>query len=190
MMYIRGDVAIIQGKCPHAGVAPKDVPLHELSVKKDSYQYDTNSCMMSIPPTWHKRDLNANIHSDNMSIPSTWRQRDLEQNMTNHDNKYITQMILHHIKQESWSKYENKIPHQTSNMYFCNTMHRKISTWTHYICLTSKAILRSGCQTAEASRTINLAASIAWNNCSHMLNADTCTPLRKVAENRMKKWKI
>ena len=66
VMYIRGDVAIIERKFPHAGVAPRDVPLQELSVKKDSYQYDTNSCMMimSIPPTWHKRDLNANIHGD------------------------------------------------------------------------------------------------------------------------------
>ena len=29
-----------------------------------------NSRMMIIPPTWHKRDLNANMHGDNMSIPS------------------------------------------------------------------------------------------------------------------------
>ena len=66
MMYIRGDVAIIQGKCPHAGVAPRYVPLQEILVKKDSYQYDTNSCMMimSIPPTWHQKDLNANIHGN------------------------------------------------------------------------------------------------------------------------------
>ena len=66
MMYIRGDVAIIQGKCPHARVVPRDVLLQELLVKKDSYQYDINSCMMimSIPPTWHKRDLNGNIHGD------------------------------------------------------------------------------------------------------------------------------
>ena len=66
MMYIRGDVAIILGKCPHAGVEPIDVPLQELSVKKDSYQYDTNSCMMimNISPTWHRRDLNAIIHGD------------------------------------------------------------------------------------------------------------------------------
>ena len=56
MMYIRGDVPIIQGKFPHAGVDPRDVPLQELSVKKDSYQCDINSCMMimNIPPTWHK----------------------------------------------------------------------------------------------------------------------------------------
>ena len=73
IMYIRDDVTIIQGKFPHVGVAPRDVSLQELSIKKDSYQYDTNSCMMimNIPPTWHKRDLNANIHGDNMSIPST-----------------------------------------------------------------------------------------------------------------------
>ena len=71
MMYIRGDAAIIQGKCPHARVAPRDVLLHELLVKKDPYQYEINSCMMSILLTWHKRDLNANIHGDNMSIPST-----------------------------------------------------------------------------------------------------------------------
>jgi len=72
-MYIRGDVAIIQGKFPHAGVAPRDVLLQELSVKKDSYQYDTNSCMMimNILPTWHRRDFNANIQGDIMSIPST-----------------------------------------------------------------------------------------------------------------------
>ena len=62
-MYIRGDITIIQGKFPHMGVAPADVPLPKLSLKKDSYQYDLNSRMMimSIPPTWHKRDLNANI---------------------------------------------------------------------------------------------------------------------------------
>jgi len=71
MMYTRDDVTIIQGKCPHAGVALRDVPLQELSVKKDSYQYDSNSYMMSILPTWHKRDLHANMHVDNMSIPST-----------------------------------------------------------------------------------------------------------------------
>ena len=66
MMYIGGDVAIIQGRCPHVGVAPRDVQLQELLFKKDSYQYDLNSCMMimSIPSTWHKRDLNANIHGD------------------------------------------------------------------------------------------------------------------------------
>ena len=66
MMYIRGDVTIIQGKFPHAGVAPRDVPLQELSVKKYSYQYDINSCMMimNILPTWHKRHLNANMHGD------------------------------------------------------------------------------------------------------------------------------
>jgi len=66
MMYLRGDVAIIRGKCPHAGVTPRDVSLQELSFKKDSYQYDLNSCMMimSILPTWHKRDLNSNIHDE------------------------------------------------------------------------------------------------------------------------------
>ena len=66
MMYIGGDVAIIQGKFPHAGVAPRDVTLQELSVKKDSYQYDLNSCIMimNILPTWHKRDFNAIIHGD------------------------------------------------------------------------------------------------------------------------------
>ena len=66
MMYIGGDVAIIQRKYLHIGVAPRDVPLQELSFKKDSYQCDLSSCMMimSIPPTWHKRDLNANIHGD------------------------------------------------------------------------------------------------------------------------------
>jgi len=44
------------------------------SQSKDSYQYETNSCMMikNISPTWHKRDLNANIHGENMSIPSTY----------------------------------------------------------------------------------------------------------------------
>ena len=90
MMYIGDDVAIIPKKCPHAGVAPRDVPLQEISIKKDSYQYDTNSCMMSIPPTWHKRDLNENIHDRNMSIPSTYNKGISKHNMTNHDNKYIT----------------------------------------------------------------------------------------------------
>lgn len=66
MMYRRGDITIIQRKFPHAGVAPRDVPLPELSFRKDSYQYDLNSCMMimSILPTWHKKDLNAKIHND------------------------------------------------------------------------------------------------------------------------------
>jgi len=66
MMYIGGGITIIQGNFPHVGVAPRDVPLQELSFKKDSYQYDLNSFMMimSIPPTWHKRDPNANIHGD------------------------------------------------------------------------------------------------------------------------------
>ena len=47
MMYIRGDVTIIQGKCPHVGVAPRYVLLQELSVKKDSYQYNAvdNECV-------------------------------------------------------------------------------------------------------------------------------------------------
>ena len=74
MMYIGGDVAIIQGKFPHAIGAPRDVPLQELSFKKDSYQYDTNSCMMfkTILSTWHKRDLNETMHDDNMSIPLTY----------------------------------------------------------------------------------------------------------------------
>ena len=69
--------------------------------QKGSYQYDINSCMMimSIPPTWHKRDLNANIHDENMSIPSTFNKGMSKHNMMNHDNKYITQMIPHHIKQ-------------------------------------------------------------------------------------------
>ena len=73
MMYIDGEVAIIQGKFPHARMAARDVPLQELSFKKDSYQYDIISHMiiMSIPPTRHQRDLNSNIQGDNMSIPST-----------------------------------------------------------------------------------------------------------------------
>jgi len=61
MMYIGGDIAIIQGKFHHVGMSPTDVTLPELSFKKDFYQYDLNSCMMimSIPLTWHKRDLNT-----------------------------------------------------------------------------------------------------------------------------------
>ena len=54
--------------------------------------------IMSIPPTWHKRDLNANMNDDSMSIPSTYNKRISKHNMTNHENKYITQMIPHHIK--------------------------------------------------------------------------------------------
>ena len=73
MMYMHVFFSIIQGICPHAGVAPRDVLLQELSFKKESYQYDIISHMtiMSIPPTWHQRDLNLDIHGDNMSIPST-----------------------------------------------------------------------------------------------------------------------
>ncbi len=64
MMYIEVMSISYKEKCPHAGMTLRDVPLQELSIKKDSYHYDTNSCMMSIPPTWHKRDLNANIHDN------------------------------------------------------------------------------------------------------------------------------
>ena len=73
MMYTRDDVGIIQGKFPHIGVAQRDVSLQELLVNKTPISMTQNSCMMimSILPTWHKRDLNANIHGDNMSIPST-----------------------------------------------------------------------------------------------------------------------
>ena len=56
-------------------MAPRDFMLQELSFKKDSYQYDLNSCMMimSILPTWHKRDLNEkHMHADNKSIPTTY----------------------------------------------------------------------------------------------------------------------
>lgn len=65
--------SIIQGICPHAGVALREVPPQKLSFKKDSYQYDIISHMkiMSISPTWQQRDLNSDIHGDNMSIPST-----------------------------------------------------------------------------------------------------------------------
>ena len=72
MIYVRDDVVIIQGKFLHVGVALRDVLLQELSLKKDSYQYDIISDMTitSIPPTWHQRDLNLDIHGDNMSIPS------------------------------------------------------------------------------------------------------------------------
>jgi len=61
------------------------------SQAKDSYQYDKNSCMMimSIPLTWHKRDLNANIHEDKMSIPSTYNKGLSRHNIRNHGNKYI-----------------------------------------------------------------------------------------------------
>ena len=114
MIYTRDDLAIIQGKCPHARVALRDFLLQELSVKKDSYQYDTDSCMMSILPTWHKWDLNANMHDDNMSIPSTYNKGISKHNMTNHDNKYITHMIPHHIKQGIIKMSKKQYP--TSNI--------------------------------------------------------------------------
>ena len=66
MMYMHVFFSIIQGICPHAGAAPRDVSLQELSFKKDSYQYHIISHMkiMSIPLIWHQRDLNSNIHGD------------------------------------------------------------------------------------------------------------------------------
>ena len=60
-------------KFPDVGVALRDVPQLEVLIK-DSYQYDTKTCMVSIPPTWHKRDLNVkHMHDDNKSILATYK---------------------------------------------------------------------------------------------------------------------
>jgi len=72
MMYTRDDVAIIQGKIPSHRSGSKRYSTTGIQ-SKDSYQYDTKTCMVSIPPTWHKRDLNAkHMHDDNKSIPTTY----------------------------------------------------------------------------------------------------------------------
>ena len=140
--------------------------------------------IMSIPPTWHKRDLNANMHDNNMIIPSKYNKGISKQNMTNHDNKYITHMIPHHIKQESWKRVRNKIPHQASNRDMWSTIHSKRNTWTHCIYLTSRGHLKkrmSKCWIWSYHQPYCIESH--GNGCSHM-NANTCTQLRKVA----KKW--
>jgi len=58
-MYIEVMSLSYKEKCPHAGVAPRDVLLQELSIKKDSYQYDIKLMHDEHSPTWHKMDINA-----------------------------------------------------------------------------------------------------------------------------------
>ena len=128
---------------------------------------------MSIPQTWHNRDLRGNMHDDNMSIPSTYNKGISKHNMTNHGNKYITQMIPYHIKEESWKRVTNKIPHQASNGDLCNTMHRKRSTWIHCIYLTSRGHLKkrmSNFWSCSDHQSHDIESH--GNDCSH-INVDT-----------------
>ena len=93
-------------------------------------------------------------------------------------------MIMHHVKHESWKRVRNKIPHQTSNRDLCIAMHNKRSTWTYCIYLTSWGHLKkrmSNCWSCSYHWSSSVESH--GNHCSHM-NANTCTPLRKVVE----KW--
>ena len=156
---------------------------------KDSYQYDTNSCMMSIPPTWHKKDLNGNIHDDNMSIPSTYNKGISKHNMMNHDNKYITQMILHHIKQESWKQETRSLIKHQSGICVAQYIEKQVHEHTAY---TSHLglIWRKECQSAEVGHTINLAASniMEWLLAHWMLTP--ALHFKKWSKNEMIKWEI
>jgi len=153
--------------------------------QKDSYQYDTNSCIMimNIPPTWHKCDLNANIHgntwvSHQHNSKQTWQIMTkitshkwfCITSSTNHENK---QEIRSHIKHQTWI-YEGK--------WIAKGLHEQNSYTSH-----PEAIWRKGCQTGEFSRTINITAS---NLMEWLLAHWTLTPalcLEKWPKNEMKK---
>ena len=104
----------MQGICPHAGVAPRDVPLQELPFKK------------GLLSAWHNFLYVNNEHPTNMaskgyqfkhkwwhmSILSTWRQMDLNNNMTrstSHRWFHVTSSRNH----ETSKKTRSHIKHQT-----------------------------------------------------------------------------
>jgi len=161
--------------------------------KKDSYPYDTNSCMMmmNISPTWNKRDLNAIIYGDTwVSHQHNNKRVSNKKSMRNHDNKYIPQMIMHYIKKESWKQVRNKIPHQTSNKDLCHTMQSKRSTWTHCIYLTSWDHLKKVCQAAEDAYTINLMALNCMEITARTWMLTLALHFEQWLKNEMRKWKI
>ena len=106
--------------------------------------------------------------------------------MRNHDNKYIPQMIMHHIKQELWKQVRNKIPHQTSNRDLCSTIHSKKK---YMNTLHIPHIL--GPSEEKDFKLLKLAISsiswrrISWNDCSHV----ECWPLHSTLKSGQKmKW--
>jgi len=185
MMYIRGDVAIIQGKCPHAGVALGDVPLQELSVKRTLISMTQTHAWWSWASRQHGiKGISMQTYMRNMSIPSINNKQISKHNVTNNDSKYIPQMIPHHIKQESWKQGRNKNPHQISNRDLCSTIHSKRSTWTLFIYLTSSGHLKkqmSSYWICSDHQSHDIESH--GNDCS-LMNVDTYTPLWKVVE----KW--
>jgi len=130
--------------------------------KKDSYQYDLNSCMMlmSTLPTWYKRNLNANIHDDtwvshqhnNKGISEkTWR---IMTTSTSHRWFRITSSRNHEIGK----KTRSHIKHQTGICVAqCILEQKEVHEHTAYTSHPG-AIWRKGCQTIVVGLTINLTA--------------------------------
>ena len=161
MMYIKGDVAIIQGKCPHVGVAPRYVMLQELSVKRLLSVWQKThawwlSCQHGIKGSqcthaWWQHEYPINI-----------QQRDLK---TQHDESW--QQVHHaynsrHIKKESWKRVRNKFPHQASiGICAVQCIEKEVHEHTAYTSQL-RAIWSNGCQIAKTTQTIDLMASITW----------------------------
>ena len=152
--------------------------------QKDSYQYDKNSCMMSILLTWHKRDLNAK---------NTWQQHEYPINImtkgsqTKHDESWqqvhpINDSMSHQVAIMKQGRKQDPTSNIKHGSMHHNASHSKRSTWMHWIYLTSWGHMKkrmSNCRSwpYHQSRCIK-----SHGMTTHTLNVDTCNPIWKLAE--------